>query len=43
MGEPIAIYWLQRVFLLLMAPEDPSKWRLLVIDGHYIYTTVDFM
>jgi len=43
MEEPIAIYWLQRVFLLLTALEDPSKWRLLVINGHYIHTMVDFM
>jgi 4-hydroxybenzoate polyprenyltransferase len=43
MEEPIAIHWLQRVFLPQTAPEDPSEWRLLVIDGHHTYTTVDFM
>jgi hypothetical protein len=43
MEEPIAIHWLRRVFLPQTALEDPSEWRLLVIDGYYIYTMVDFM
>jgi hypothetical protein len=43
MEEPIAIHWLQKVFIPLTAPEDPSEWRLLVIDGHHTHTTVDFM
>jgi 4-hydroxybenzoate polyprenyltransferase len=41
--ERIAIEWLRKVFLPQTAPEDPSDWRLLVIDGHHTHTTVDFM
>ena len=41
--EPIAIYWLRKVFLPSIAPEDPSDWRLLIVDSHYIYTIVDFI
>lgn len=43
MEERIAIEWLRRVFIPQTAPEDPSDWRLLVIDGHHTHTTIDFM
>jgi hypothetical protein len=43
MEELIAIHWLRKVFLPSTAPEDPSEWRLLVIDGHHTHTTIDFM
>jgi len=43
MKERIALEWVKMVFLPGMVPEDPRDWRLLVIDGHYMHTTVDFM
>lgn len=43
MEERIAIEWLRRVFIPLTAPKDSQQWRLLVIDGHYTHTTLDFM
>lgn len=43
MEEKIAIKWLRKVFILKTTPKDPLKWRLLVIDGHYTYITIDFI
>lgn len=43
MEERIAIEWLRKVFIPLTAPDNPSEWRLLVIDGYHTHITIDFM
>jgi 4-hydroxybenzoate polyprenyltransferase len=43
MEKKIAIEWLRRVFIPQTTPSDPKQWRLLVINRHYTYTTIDFM
>ncbi|KAK8012204.1 hypothetical protein PG989_000464, partial [Apiospora arundinis] len=38
-----AVEWLEKVFIPNTAPEDPSEYRLLIIDGHGSHTTTDFI
>ena len=38
-----ALEWLQKIFIPQTAPRDPSKARLLVLDGHRSYETTEFM
>jgi 4-hydroxybenzoate polyprenyltransferase len=42
-NSAVCLEWLEKVFLPLTAPEDPSERRLLILDGHDSHTTVDFM
>ena len=39
----LGFYWLTTVFLPETQPEDPSQWRLLLLDGHGSHESVDFM
>jgi 4-hydroxybenzoate polyprenyltransferase len=39
----VALEWLQRVFIPLTKPKDPTHARLLILDGHDSYTADDFM
>ncbi|KAK8120392.1 transposase [Apiospora kogelbergensis] len=41
--DETAIEWLEKVFIPNTAPEDPSEYRLLVVDGHGSHTATDFM
>ncbi|KAK8118351.1 Short chain dehydrogenase asqE, partial [Apiospora kogelbergensis] len=41
--DETAVQWLEKVFILNTAPEDPSEYRLFVADGHGSYTTIDFI
>ena len=42
-NRDVALEWLQRVFIPLTRPQDPTQARLLILDGHDSYTTDDFM
>ncbi len=39
----LALQWLELVFFPQTAPSDPSKARLLILDGHGSHTTAEFM
>lgn len=39
----IAMGWLEKIYLPSTKPDDPREWRLLILDGHYTHTGVDFM
>ncbi|KAK8093426.1 transposase [Apiospora hydei] len=41
--DETAVEWLEKLFIPNTAPEDPSEYRLLVIDGHGSYKTTDFI
>ncbi|KAK8050066.1 transposase [Apiospora phragmitis] len=41
--DETAVEWLEKVFIPNTAPEDPSEYRLLIVDGHGSYTITDFM
>ena len=42
-SDDTALEWLQKVFIPNTQPSDLSEARLLIIDGHGIHTTTDFM
>src|SRR4029434_5234741 len=42
-NRDVALEWLQRVFIPLTRPQDPTQARLLILDGHDSHTTDDFM
>ena len=39
----LGFHWLTTVFLPETQPEDPSQWRLLLLDGHGSHKSVDFI
>ncbi|KAJ3552019.1 hypothetical protein NPX13_g11219 [Xylaria arbuscula] len=41
--DSIGLEWVQKVFIPLTRPDDPSEARLLILDGHGSHITVDFM
>ena len=42
-NQAVALEWLEKIFIPLTQPDDPTQQRLLVLDGHNSHTTVDFM
>ena len=42
-SNEIAVEWLEKVFLPQTKPDDPSKARLLIVDGHGSHTSDEFM
>lgn len=42
-SNSLALKWLKEVFLPLTAPEDPSQWRHLILDGHASHCSDEFM
>ena len=42
-NQAVALEWLEKIFIPLTKPEDPTQQRLLILDGHNSHTTVDFM
>ena len=42
-NQAVALEWLEKIFIPLTQPDDPTQQRLLVLDGHNSHTTVEFM
>lgn len=41
--DATALEWLEKIFIPNTQPEDPSEYRLLILDGHGSHETTDFM
>ncbi|KAF7524655.1 hypothetical protein G7054_g11351 [Neopestalotiopsis clavispora] len=42
-SNPIAVEWLEKVFIPSTQPADPQEARLLILDGHGSHETTEFM
>ncbi|KAK4120714.1 DDE-domain-containing protein [Parathielavia appendiculata] len=42
-NNAVGVEWLERIFIPQTQPDDPSDYRLLILDGHGSHTSDDFM
>ena len=42
-SDQTAVEWLEKIFIPMTQPADPTERRLLVLDGHGSHETADFM
>jgi 4-hydroxybenzoate polyprenyltransferase len=42
-NNAVAVEWLEKIFIPETQPDDPSEYRLLILDGHGSHTSDDFM
>jgi 4-hydroxybenzoate polyprenyltransferase len=42
-NNAVAVEWLKKIFIPQTQPDDPSEYRLLILDGHGSHTSDDFM